>query len=250
MDSTERIQGGAVDGTQAEQLAAAREELASVIESRSQFYRSLSKLYYWPFSQEELDQLDTAALRELSQSASDPLVADGYNDMYRYLRRRNTGTRETLNADFTRCFMGMTTFKGLACVPYASVFLQTGGELMGRPRNEVRRVYRANRIELEDGIDLPEDHLSFEFEFMAIIGQRCAEALRSGDTDAALEQVGLQAQFMDEHILTWTDRFFNLAVELVQTRFYRGVLKVTKGFLSTEPELLRELAEEIEQLRG
>lgn len=225
------------------------EEVASEIESRSRFYRMLSKFFYWPYSQEELDSIDAEDLKALSESVLDPLMSQGYNDMYRSLRRRTTGTREILNSDFTRCFMGTTTFRGIACVPYASVFLNPGGELMGKARNEIRRVYRANRIELEGGIDLPEDHLSFEFEFMAILGERCAQALREGRLNEAENAIDLQVDFLEKYILSWSDRMFDLSVELVRTRFYRGVIKVTKGFLSDELDSLAFLASEIEGLR-
>lgn len=230
--------------------ASPAEELASEIEEHSGFYRMLSKLFYWPYSQEELDAIDADDFRALSESAPDALMAQGYNDMYRSLRRRTTGTREILNSDFTRCFMGTTTFRGIACVPYASIFLNPGGELMGKARNEIRRVYRANRVELEEGVDLPEDHLSFELEFMAILGDRCAQALREGSFAEAQEALDTQAQFLERYILSWTDRLFDLSVELVRTRFYRGVIKVAKGFLAGEPDAFEALSSHLKRLQA
>lgn len=224
------------------------DEIVIALGNRSRFYRTLSKLYYSPFSQEELDAIDSADLRDLAKNEGNPSMAEGFNDMYRYLRRRNTGTREDLNADFTRCFMGSATYKGLTCMPYASLFLSSDALLMGTPRKEVHQIYKQQCIKLEEGIDLPEDHLSFECEFMAIVGERSAQELECGKTDKAIEQLLLQKDFLEKHILSWVSRFFNLSVELTRTRFYQGVVKMTKGFLSDEPDTIDFLISELDAL--
>ena len=40
--------------------------------------------------------------------AADGTTDDGRNDIMRYLRRRNTGTREELASDFTSVFYGIS----------------------------------------------------------------------------------------------------------------------------------------------
>lgn len=239
----------AIDGTQ-DDGRNEREVLVEELRGRSRIYRLLYRLYYWPFSQDELDAIDIDELEELSHCEDAPLMAAGFNDMYRHLRRRHTGTREELNADFTRSFMGGATYKGLACQPYASLFISDKGQIMGEPRNRARATYKRHRVKLADGVDLPEDHLSFECEFMAVLGERAADALEAGRSREAAELLDEQQAFLSQQMLTWTDRFFNLSAELVRSRFYRGVVRMTKGFLDSEAATIRQQVEAVEELRA
>lgn len=222
------------------------EALLAYMDSRTDLYMTLHKLYRWPLTQEELDALDAETFRQLSEELDDDLMSCGFNDMYRFLRRRHTGTRQLLSADYTKLFLGTTTYEGLSAQPYASLFVGTDHRLMGSARNKVRAVYRDNGVELSAGIDLPEDHLAFECEFLAIINERAADALRKGD--AAAELLRVEAAFIEECVLDWFPRFYALALKLVGTRFYRGVLRMTKGFLLDEREVIEDLIADCEQL--
>lgn len=201
---------------------------------RAEAYRTLGRLFFQPLSDDELAAMDADRFRLLSEGACCELAAEGYNDMYRFLRRRNTATCQDLRADFTQVFCGVREYKGVSAVPYESIYLHPEGELMGPARLEVFRTYKRHCVKLSAGVDIPEDHIAFELEFMAVLSERCAEALRSGDVQRAFEQIDAQVSFLDQHVLRWFDRFFNLANKLVETRFYRGVLKVTKGFLEDD----------------
>jgi TorA maturation chaperone TorD len=112
---------------------------------------------------------------------------------------------------------------------------------MGKPRGEVYHTFKQARVRLKEGVDLPDDHLSFELEFLSILCDRAIAALEDGDFGLALETVRLQREFLDMHILSWFDRFFNLSNRILKTRFYKGVLKVTKGLFETLPEVLDDL---------
>lgn len=221
------------------------ETLIPYMESRTDFYKTLHKLYRWPLAQEELDALDGEEFRELSEQLGEGLMSVGFNDMYRFLRRRHTGTRQVLSADFTKVFLGTATYEGFCAQPYASLFVGGEHRLMGAERNAVNKIYRANAVRLSEGIDLPEDHLAFECEFLSIINQRATDALREGDADRALELLELEESFVNEHVLNWLDRFYYLAGKLVDTRFYRGVLRITKGFLEEEPQSIAEIMDDV-----
>lgn len=223
----------------------AKEEIISAIEDRTQFYTMLSKLYAWPLEQGEIDSIDVDALKQLSAAEENELMADGLNDIYRFLRRKNTGTRQVLNADYTRVFLGRTAYEGLTAQPYASLFLSVEPHLMGEERMVVNQIYKKNQIKLSSGIDIPEDHLAFECEFMTIIGNRCVQMLEEENSKASLEQLEIQLMFVQDHILNWFDRFFALSNKLIETRFYRGVLKLSKGFFESEPKTIEKLIEDV-----
>ena len=219
--------------------------LVPYLESRTDFYEMLHKLYRYPLTEEEIEALSADEFKELSEELDDDLMACGFNDLYRALRRRNTGTRQTLSADFTKAFMGIATYEGFSAQPYASLFVDDGAQLMGSERGAARKIYREHAVQLSEGIDLPEDHLAFECEFLAIVNRRATEALAEGRNDDAIELLRVQESFVRERILPWFPRFYALASHLVDTRFYRGVLRITKAYLEEAVEVVPGIIEEI-----
>lgn len=218
------------------------EELLETLSARAQFYRMLASLYFRPITAEELDAMAAQDFSELREGADESLMAEGYDDMFRYLRKRNTGSRQELACDFTQVFSGAEVLNGRQGMPYESLFRDKSGLLMQGPRNEVYHTFREASVEIRDGLDLPEDHLSFEFEFMALLCDRAAAARKANDAEGFDTNLHTQQKFFDMHIASWFDDLYDIAMQMVQTRFYRGVLKVTKGFIEEEPEVMAELA--------
>jgi putative dimethyl sulfoxide reductase chaperone len=218
-------------------------ELIEVVKNRAAFYRTLSSLYFNTLTQEQIDRLAETDFSAFG--ADEPLLIAGFDDMRRYLRKRNTGTRQELAVDFTSTFLGSQTYEGRTATPYESVFRSESGQLMQEPRNEVYRTFKKAAIKLKEGVDLPEDHLSFEFEFVAILCDRIVEALNDADADGAIRILKSQRTFIEDHILSWFDDLAEMASKILQTRFYRGVLKITKGCLAVDMEAIPDLIAEL-----
>ena len=53
---------------------------------------------------------------------------------------------------------------------------------------------------------------------------------------------------LHDHILSWFDDFEELALLLVKSGFYRGVLKMSNGIFLFDAEVLADMAEELERL--
>ena len=175
------------------------------------------------------------------------LFADGVNDITRYLRKRNSGTRQALAVDFTSAFAGTSSWKGRYAVPYESVHTSEEGLMFQDAYHEVFQLYKANHVAKAEGYDFPHDHLSFMCEFMALLSRRAAQALAGDDAPRALHELEASRDFLDANILSWFDTFQDLALLLLETRFYRGVLKISKGFFLEDAELLDAIAVELEQ---
>ena len=201
---------------------------------RAALYRMLAQLYFKPLTQEQIDALAEADLAAIASEDGSPF-ADGYNDLYRYLRKRNTGTRQELASDYTATFYGTQTYKGRAAQPFESLYRYGGGFVMGEASGEVHRVFRESYVRVREGLDLPDDHLSFLFEFMA---RQC-----DGLSD-------LIADGRFAHVASWFPRFKALASKLVSTRFYRGCLKITQAFVEDEPDAMAQLENDLEDLRS
>ncbi len=202
---------------------------------RAGAYRLFARLFFCPLSDADLDAL-TEALGGTGARADE--AAGTFDEMARALRLRHSGTREELAADFTGAFYGAITCEGRYAMPYESLFCGESGLLMGEARGEVSRALKAACMCVHEGLDLPEDHLSFIFELLALLCTRRAEALRAGDSEEAARLAATQARLFESHVSSWYDDFCALAGRVVQTRFYRAVLRACEELVAEERRLL------------
>jgi TorA maturation chaperone TorD len=210
-----------------------------------------ARLFLKPLNDQDIEELATAdfCARGLRLEGAG-LLAEGFNDMGRTLKKRHTGTRSQLATDYTMCFDGMEAVEDLVAVPYASVFLGTEALLYQEPRGKVYKLFREEGIGLKSGVDLPEDHLSFELEFLALLSDRAVAALEKGQTDELLRNLRLSQEFIRDSILTWIGLLAERANRILKTRFYRGVLKAAQGYLTLDIEAISGLLEEIGDVQG
>ena len=215
---------------------------ADELAERSATYGLLARVFFKPLDREAIDALAKVFVYEPGMGAGGEGCDDGRNDIARYLRRTHSGLREELAADFTGAFYGAVTFEGRSAMPYESLFRYDGGRLMGEPRGEVYRAFKASCVRVHEGLDLPEDHLSFICSFMALLCDRTTERLRAGDEHGVCELMAQQAAFFGEHVSGWDADFQELAEHVVQTRFYRGFLKLGRAFVEDEAQRLAPYA--------
>lgn len=201
---------------------------------RAATYGLLARVFFKPLDQGAIDALAEAFPYEPGMGSGDGEVDDGRNDIARYLRRRHTGVREELAADFTGAFYGAVTVDGRSAMPYESLFRYDGGRLMGEPRGAVYRAFKASCVRVHAGLDLPEDHLSFLCSFMGLLCERTAACVQAGDELGARRLMEQQAAFFGEHVAGWYADFQELADRVVRTRFYRGFLKLARAFVEDE----------------
>lgn len=214
------------------------EDMALALEGRNAFYATLASLYFKPLTQEQIEGI--AATDFSSYKGINEDFDEGIRDMQVFLRKRNSGTRQELAVDFTAAFAGTSIYKGKSAVPYKSVFMPGEGLLYGEGRKSVFDAYKKECMKMREGLDLPDDHLSFMCEFMGRLSLRAAECVRVGDTREALRVVETSHRFLEDNILSWFDDFTNVASHIITTRFYRGVMKMTRGFFAFDEGLLND----------
>lgn len=214
-------------------------QVGTVLRSRAAFYRMLASLFWSTLTQE---QIDTLAKTDLAPYASvNDDFARGVNDITRYLGKRNTGTRDELAEDFTGTFVGTKAYKGKVAVPYKSVFTSEDGLLYQGGYQEVFSAFKKERVRLADGVDWPDDHISFMCQFLALLSDRADKALDEGDTESAAHDLAYSRDFLERHILSWWGQLCDLATKICETRFYRGVLEIATGFFALDRETLDDL---------
>ncbi|TJW09705.1 TorD/DmsD family molecular chaperone [Parvibacter caecicola] len=209
-----------------------------LLRNRAALYRMLATLYFKPLSSEQIEALASSDFSSLATEENSPF-AEAYADLGGALRLRHTGTKEQLAADYTGAFYGIRTHKGRTAQPFESLF-RTGGkaELMGEARSEVYRELKRQKLKVPDGIDLPEDHLSFIFEYLGLLCDQAATLLQSGNHAEGEAILETQRDFFVAHVDSWINSFIAQGRLMVETRFYRGVLKLTEAFVAEEKELL------------
>lgn len=225
-----------------DEMSTGREEVRGALVDRAAFFRALAGYYFRPMTQEDIDNVDVVALFDAASQADGELAA-GFDDMGRYLRKSNTGTREQLATDYTSAFGGAVTCHDRVAVPYASVFMDEDGRLNTGQRGEVYKAYKAHSFKVSADASMPEDHLSFLLSFMALLSDEALEALDSGDTARAASIIEESNSFERKHILAWFDSFAELANEILTTRFYRGLLRATKGYLLLDDAVVANMLE-------
>lgn len=227
---------------------AEREELASqlveVNRGRAGFYRMLAQLYFKELTAEQVKHL--AGMDFSGMSGDDETIAEGYADIRRYLRHANGGTRQELACDYAHTFLAAGNYETFAATPYESVFTSEMGLLMQEARDEVYKTFCSQHIQPDESLHLPEDHISFEFEFVATMLDRINDAILDGAFGHACELAQVVSDFHRDHQLNWIDDLCDSVDDVAQTRFYKGVGKVTRGFVHADTEVI---ADEIDALR-
>ena len=225
-------------------------DIIEVLRDRAAGYRMFSRLFLKPLTEEDIDLLESMQLIDRAlELEGTGLLAEGFNDMGRGVRKRNTGTRQILATDFTMCFDGIDTVDEMVAVPYASIFLGEKALFNQEPRNEVYKLFRAEGITLKSTVRLPEDHLSFELEFLAVLSDRSEAACTGGDIAEAIRNLELARDFIQNHILSWINLFSERANKILKTRFYQGVIKATRGYLTLDLETIDALLESLSDER-
>lgn len=221
-------------------------QVYEILADRAASYRLFSRLFLKPLTTEDIDALEDMALETtIAPELEGTMLAEGLNDMGRGLHRRHTGTTRLLSTDYTMCFDGVNAQDGLVAVPYASVF---NGSITGEkailfqePRAKDLKAYRHEGVKVDESLHLPEDHLSFELSFMADLSDKIREAFDEDDQAEVLRLIDVSQAFLADDILSWYPTFCELALKIVDTRFYRGVLKAAQGYLLLDQESLQDL---------
>jgi TorA maturation chaperone TorD len=144
---------------------------------------------------------------------------------------------EELSASFTRLFRGTIP---LIPPPYESVY--KGEQLFGKTTSSVLQKYRSFGMELgEEYTGEPPDYLGFELDFMRFLCERETKAREEGDLENIRNILEAEKRFLEEHLLTWIERFSDIVRRYVDKGFYQGWVDFTKNWLSQDYKNLRNL---------
>lgn len=222
-----------------------KQELSQACKERADFYRLLASLYFKEVSEEFLEQMPLLAGSEASGNEK---MDRGFKALRQYSVRKGPDPRTDLAVDYARVFLSAGIYEGDAANPYESIYTSEEGLIMQDARDEVRLIYLKQAINVNDELNLPEDHLSFELEFLAIMADRVQELLASsGDAGEVAANLGVQRAFIDEHLLNWLPMLAQRVKDCAEQPFYPAILDITQGFLEEDRALLEEMLSLVEQ---
>ena len=67
--------------------------------------------------------------------------------------------------------------------------------------------------------------------------------VRAGEQQEALIFAEKERAFLDEHITEWVPRFCEVMVQEARLDFFRGIARMTRGFVLAETEKVAELTQ-------
>lgn len=232
------------------------------------FYGLLSNVFYLELTEEQIDGLAASGFAYPDDGSA---LGDACAALRRYLARRGPDARQDLAVDYARVFLAAGVYEGETAVPYESVYTSPEGILMQDSRDDAVRVYRRWGLAIPRDLNVPEDHLAFELEFMARMSGRIADALEAeagaggmddadgaaGETGAAASRAAAsdrlaidagadalmeaQAAFIDEHLLNWVPRLLERVRTFAQTPFYPAITQVALSYIEENRAVLKEV---------
>lgn len=195
--------------------------------ARANFYRFLSRLYLL-----EVDEALWNAMQNMTfpVDAAEGDMKAGFELMRGYLDANAKGdlaaVLDDLAVDYARIFLSAGVAQGKAAFPYESVYTSRKHLVMQDSRMDVVALYAKRGVTpSKDNYHVPEDHLGYLCEYMAILI----------DEGAADEQKA----FLKNHLLNWVSAFTVDMGKYAATDFYGGLAKLTRGFLLLEQEIMK-----------
>ena len=186
-------------------------------------YGFLSQLYLFEVEEDQL-----AALKQMvfPQECDNEDMKEGYQAMAAYLKEREVSqdTLDDLAVDYARIFLSAGVAQGKAAFPYESVYTSKQHLIMQEAGSSASALFAQKGLEpRKDMYRVPEDHIGLLLEYM---GRICEEEQEE------------QREFLKAHLNNWVPAFVQDVIKYSSTEFYRGLAKLTKGFLAMEKEYL------------
>jgi TorA maturation chaperone TorD len=159
---------------------------------------------------------------------------------------KNESQKEILRRiaiDRTRLFRGISE-KYSPPPPYESFYREQ--RLCGETSTEVYRFYSKLGVTLPEEWRESPDYLGIEMDFMRLLCQSEEEAWLKKQPEKALKLLGASMDFLKDHLLKWAPSFLDKMHEMADLDFYRGLAKLTGGFLKYDAHLIGEQLKEMQ----
>ena len=118
---------------------------------------------------------------------------------------------------------------------------------MGKPAVDVQRKYAEAGVGVPTECKEPPDYIGLELDFMRFLAEKEAESWRKKERDNALGYLNMEGDFLEEHITKWVPRFCDKVIDMAELDFYRGIARMTKGFITDDREKIEGFINMVKQ---
>jgi len=219
-------------------------EIKEILETRRNFYAFLYRMYVEAPRRELADDLVNQRFHfeELTSLDVNEEISQGFRLLNEFMEkskgREVDALHEDLVREYTRLFIGPSR---PPVEPYEAWWVS--GKRLGIPLVKVKRDYRKAGIVKSRDYAEPEDYIGFELKFMHYL---CEEELSADTRERLKECLQLQREFLDEHILKWVPAFCDALYTYQRSDFYKGIAKLTKGFIRLEDMVVTDLVKSVQ----
>ena len=217
-----------------------RREHLELTKNRKKFYQLLARLYRIEVDHSFLSQLKNMSL---PTGSSEKDLKEGYEILGNYLKNCSEDDLDDLAVDFARIFLGAGVADSSAAFPYESVYTSQEAIIMQEARDQVKAIYAKKGLSVADKrAEFFEDHIAIELDFMAFLCKEAQSILDLQDESEASACLEEQIDFLNGHLLNWVPSFCKDIEKYADTEFYKGVAKITSGYLNLDKRILESLA--------
>ncbi|WP_155241856.1 TorD/DmsD family molecular chaperone [Clostridium pasteurianum] len=183
------------------------ENIKNFITKRQAIYAMLAALY-----RGDLDKV--LKISEEVSVFKDFLIKKGYSrDIIEEIKQ----DREDLLEDYENLFVGPAA---ILAPPWESVYETEDRLLFGESELQVRKFYR--NFGLDVSKKEPADHLAFQLAFMS----RLFSIEEYDDSSKVKKNIKGQIDFLNNHLLTWTYKWYDEVAENAKTKFWRDISRI------------------------
>ena len=138
---------------------------------------------------------------------------------------------EELECEYTCLFIGPGKHVG----PYESLHRDDRPpEHWGSSTVEVKRFIEHHGLVYAQGFQGMPDHISAEFQFVAMLAGAEADAIERAENEKADQARKIQQTFHREHIVRWVPVFCEKVIELANLGFYRDFSRMAKAIVEVD----------------
>jgi TorA maturation chaperone TorD len=220
------------------------EEFRQLAQSRSKFYGFLSSLYVRIPNDEFVANLFGDKLRSflpsVASSSEVPVeMKEGMRMIQEFAQQTKDHPRnklkEDLGVDWTRLLRGLKPGYGPP-PPYESVYSESSQQDGGLTIGDVLKTYRETGVDISEKAGERPDFIGVELDFMRYLTEKETEGWSQSAHTEGVKHLKTEENFLTKHLTQWVPRFCDKMLTEARTDFYKGVARLTKGFLTLEGE--------------
>ena len=178
------------------------DEMLEFLDANVDTFTFLSQVFYKELTEEAIAEL---AGGQWPENTGNQALDRGYNLLRRYFKFSAGDRRSQLAVEYARIFLAAGVFsqEKRSAVPYESVFTSEEHVMMGGTRDELIDWFIQDGFKVNPDLHEPEDHISFELEYLAHMNVKAANLIRDGRNLDAIKNVKRQRRFIEQHLLNW-----------------------------------------------